>query len=299
MVDILRDNIPQNEGSQPLNYDGDPLPQSQSTLALTAVLRVFKPLARFLLRHGVAYPAFAAALKQVFLEAARAELQSTGRKQTDSAVSLLSGVHRRDVRTLAGAAAAGAASAAPEEPKNLASQVVARWLSDPDYLDQDGEPLPLARYGPAPSFDALVTATSGDIRARTMLAELERLGIAQTVDSLVLLLAPGFAPRQGFAETVALLRDNLHDHVAAATLNVDGDHNYLEQSVFVDELTADSVHHLHAVSARVWRQAFRTVMREAQARFDHDQLHATADERMHRARFGSYFYAAKNDDDPV
>lgn len=272
------------------------MPQSQSTIALAAVLRVFKPLARFLLRHGVAYPAFASALKQVFLEAARDELKSTDRKPTDSAVSLLSGVHRRDVRNL-GVQVAGAAPAAPDEPRNLSSQVVARWLSDPDYLDAEGEPLPLPRYGAAPSFDSLVTATSSDIRARTLLAELERLGIAQSVDSLVLLLAPGFAPRQGFAETVALLRDNLHDHVAAATLNADGGRNYLEQAVFVDELSAESVQHLHEVSARVWRQAFRTVMREAQARFDHDQTHASADERIHRARFGSYFYAANHDDE--
>ncbi len=262
---------------------------------------MLKPLARLLLRHGVAYPAFAAALKQVFLEAARDELRSTGQKQTDSALSLLSGVHRRDVRTL-GLLAAGTgprAQDAQDEPKNLSSQVVARWLSDPAYLDAEGLPLPLPRYGPAPSFDALVSAVSSDFRARAMLAELERLGIAQNTDSLVQLLAPGFVPRQGFAETMVLLRDNLHDHVAAASLNADGEHNYLEQSVFVDELTADSVEHLHLVSARVWRQAFRAVMREAQARYEHDQIHATANQRVHRARFGTYFYAANNDDDPA
>jgi hypothetical protein len=295
---ILRDIIPHNLGSQPLNYDGSPLPQSQSTLVLAAVLKVFKPLARFLLRHGVAYPAFALALKQVFVNAARDELETAGRKQTDSAVSLLSGVHRRDIRNL-GLASAGDAAGDPDEPKNLSSQVVARWLSDPDYLDPDGEPLALARYGAAPSFDSLVTATSSDIRARTMLAELERLGIAQNDGSAIRLLAPGFAPRQGFAETLALLRDNLQDHAAATTLNADGGHNYLEQAVFVDELTEESVQQLHAVSARVWRQAFRTVMREAQARFDHDRVHASAEQRVHRARFGSYFYAANNDDEPV
>ena len=272
--------------------------QSRSTLALAAVLKLFRPLARFLLRHGVAYPAFAAALKQVFIDAARAELQASGQKQTDSAVSLLSGVHRRDVRTLALQPAEGTGTDA-DESMNLSSQVVARWLSDPDYLDADGEPLALPRYGEAPSFDSLVSATSSDIRARTLLAELERLGIAGNDGAAIRLLAPGFAPRQGFAETLSLLRDNLRDHAAAATLNADGGHNYLEQAVFVDELTAESVQHLHAVSARVWRQAFRTVMREAQARFDHDQAHATAEQRIHRARFGSFFYAANKDDEPA
>lgn len=269
---------------------------NRSALALAAVLHAFRPLARFLLRHGVAYPAFAAALKRVFLEAAREELARSGKKQTDSAVSLLSGVHRRDVREL---------SALPPEaqeddaPKSLATQLVARWLSDPAYLDDDGMPLPLPRYGEAPSFDALAAAVSSDIRARSLLAELERLGIAQHTDSLVQLLAPGFVPRQDFEHTLALMRENLHDHAAAATLNADGGHNYLEQSVFVDEITAESAQHLHAAAARVWRQALRTLMREAQERFDHDRRHAEPADRVHRARFGAYFYAADDDESPV
>ena len=40
------------------------------------------------------------------------------------------------------------------------------------------------------------------------------------------------------------------------------------------------------------------VMREAQARWDHDQAHTDAADRAHRARFGSYFYAADNDEHP-
>lgn len=267
---------------------------SRSTIVLAAVLRLLKPVVRLLLRHGVAYPAFAAALKQVFLDAAVDELRSTGQKQTDSAVSLLSGVHRRDVRTLARGPAAEPST--EEEPKNLASEVVARWLSALDYLDEEGLPKALPRYGDAPSFDSLVKAVSHDIRPRAILAELERLGIAGKTGSQVHLLAPGFVPRQGFAELVGLLRDNVHDHLAAATLNLDGQHNFLEQAVFVDELTAESAHLLHAVSAKAWRQAFRTVMREAQARYDHDQAHAPAEQRTHRARFGSYFYADQHDD---
>ncbi len=270
---------------------------SRSTTVLAAVLRLLRPVARLLLRHGVAYPAFAAALKQVFVDAAHDELRRTGQKQTDSAVSLLSGVHRRDVRTLGRDAMADAPP--DEQPLSLASQVVARWLGDATYLDEEGGPRTLPRFGDAPSFDSLVAQVSHDIRARTVLAELERLGMAEHTERHVRLLAPGFVPRQGFAEMMALLRDNAHDHLAAATLNLDGEHNYLEQAVFVDELTAESARHLHAVAAKAWRQVFRTVMREAQARFDHDQAHATSAQRTHRARFGSYFYAANQDDEPL
>jgi hypothetical protein len=268
---------------------------SRSAIVLAAVLHLLRPAARLLLRHGVAYPAFAAALKQVFLEAAREELRAAGKKETDSAVSLLSGVHRRDVRTLGRLAVP---ERAQDEPLNLASQVAGRWLSDPAYLDGEGQPRTIPRYGPAPSFDALASGISSDIRARSVLSELERLGIAEVSEEGVRLREAGFVPREGFDEGMALLRDNLHDHLAAATMNVGGEHNYLEQAVFVDELTAESVQQLHATAAKAWRQTFRTVMREAQARFDHDQASAPPGQRIHRARLGIYFYASHDDDQP-
>lgn len=265
--------------------------QSRSAIVLAAVLRALQPLARLLLRHGVAYPAFASALKQVFLEAAVQELQRAGRKQTDSAISLLSGVHRRDVRTLG---RLDSARIAVEEPMNMASQVMSRWLTDVEYLDADGQPLVLPRA----RFDALVAAISSDVRPRAVLDELTRLGVAAEDEQGVRLLSPGFAPRQGFAEMATLLADNLHDHAAAASVNVEGEGNYLEQAMFVDELTAPSVRRLHLVSAQAWREAFKTVTREAQSLYEHDQQHASREERVHRARLGAYFFACDDHERP-
>ena len=73
--------------------------KNQPTLALDRVLRVLQPLVRLLLRNGVTYTVFAAALKRVFLDAARQELAGRGMAQTDSALSLLSGVHRPGKRS--------------------------------------------------------------------------------------------------------------------------------------------------------------------------------------------------------
>ncbi len=40
-------------------------------------------------------------------------------------------------------------------------------------------------------------------------------------------------------------------------------------------------------------------MREAQARYEHDQANAPPAQRVHRARFGAYFYAADDHDRPT
>lgn len=271
---------------------------SRSAIVLSSALRLLRPLARLLLRNGVGYPAFASAMKRVFLEAAELELQASGKKATDSAMSLLSGVHRRDVRNLGRLAPPESDEDDRDQPMSMASQVVARWLVEVDYLDEEGQPRVLSRSSDGASFDALVASISTDVRPRAVLDELVRLGMTEETAGEVRLLAPGFVPRQGFAEMAQLLQDNLHDHLAAASWNLDGGHNYLEQSVYVDELSAESVKQLHVAAAKAWRQAFKTVMREAQARYDHDQTHTDAADRVHRARFGSYFYAADNDERP-
>jgi Family of unknown function (DUF6502) len=271
---------------------------SRSALILSSALRLLRPLVRLLLRNGVGYPAFAAALKKVFLEAASDELRESGKKTTDSAVSLLSGLHRRDVRNLGRLSDPEDGEDLADSPMSMASQVVARWLGDLECLDDDGQPRSLPRSGAAVSFDSLVSGISSDVRPRAVLDELVRLGIAEESGTEVRLLAPGFVPRQGFAEMARLMQDNLHDHVAAASLNLEGKHNYLEQSVFVDQLSAESTLQLHATAAKAWRQAFKTVLREAQTRYDHDQEYTPKAQRIHRARFGSYFYAADKNDKP-
>ena len=100
---------------------------SRSNLVLNSTLHLLRPAVRLMLRHGVTYTAFSLALKRVFLQAAQEELQAKGMAQTDSAISVLSGVHRRDVRNLTRLASP---DDAPESFAGLASQVVARWLSD-------------------------------------------------------------------------------------------------------------------------------------------------------------------------
>lgn len=276
----------------------------QPTLVLDRVLRVMQPLVRLLVRNGVTYTVFVAALKRLFLQAARQELAARGMPATDSAVSLLSGVHRRDVRLLtraapaADAGTAGAAAAAPRAAParlGLAAQVVARWMNDAGFLDRDGASRVLPKSGAEGSFDALVAGVSRDVRPRAVLDELLRLGVVRETDAGLALAGGGFAPRQGFDELSWLFAQNLHDHAAAATANLQGDGNFLEQAVFVDEISAASADRLRQVASGAWKAAFKTVMGEAQSRFDADAAAVPADPRRHRARFGVYFYSERED----
>ncbi len=262
--------------------------KDRSTIVLDAVLRALKPAARLLLQSGVSYGAFTAALKRVFLAAAQDELTARGMARTDSALTLLSGVHRRDVRTLL--RSAPAADEAPRRaPLSMASEVALRWLSHRPWLGDDEQPRTLSRGSAPDSFDSLVASVSSDIRARALLDELKRLGVAVEGDDGVALLAGSFAPRQGFEELSWLFADNLHDHLAAAASNLQGQSNFLEQSVHVDQITEASAAELQRAAVVAWKQGFRSYMALAQQRFDADAAALPAELRGHRARFGVYF----------
>jgi hypothetical protein len=259
------------------------------SLVLKAVLRVMQPLARLLVRQGLGYTALVAPLKRVFLDAAAHELRARGMPRTDSALSLLSGVHRRDVRQLTRGPEA-ADDGMPQQPLSVVAQVVARWLAEPALTAADGSPRTLARSGPAPSFDGLVATVSRDVRPRAVLDEMLRLGVAEAGDEGVRLARTGMAPRADLEPLSQLFADNLRDHIAAAAANLRGERNLLEQAIWVDELTAESAEALHATARRAWRQAYLQVMAEAQRLFDADAAHAAPEARRHRARFGVYHY---------
>ncbi len=137
--------------------------QSNADILLQESLHALAPLVRAPIREGITYPQFAQALKTVFFEAARQELGQQGVKQTDSAISVRSGVHRKDVRSMAHT------ERALPRTLSLASQVYTRWLASPETTDASGAPRALQRNGPMPSFEALALAVSKDVHPRTEL----------------------------------------------------------------------------------------------------------------------------------
>jgi len=261
-------------------------------LLLRATTRLLAPLARLLVANGVTYPTFAAAMKRVFLAAAERELQSEGKRITDSALSLLSGVHRKDVRALT------ADEPPPPRTVTIASQVTTAWTTQPEYLDAHGHPLPLpmrATDPSAPSFERLAQSISKDFHARSVLDELVRLGVAEEREGVARLLrSEGFLPLRDLEEIARQLAANVGDHLSAASANFNAARRsekppYLEYALWADELSADSAAELQQFAQQQWLGALRSVRNEAQARSERDRG-TTPPEALHRFRFGVYIY---------
>lgn len=257
---------------------------------IRAVRHVLHPLVRLLLAQGLTYPWLADMLKGIFVDVADRDFQLARKRQTDSRVSLLTGVHRKDVRRLRDEDGDRAARMPPAV--SLGSQLVARWVTTPRYLDEDGMPIPLARLasqGGELSFEALVATVSKDIRARAVLDEWMRLGVALLdAEDRVILNAEAFVPARGFDEKVFYFGQNVHDHLLTAVDNVIGvEPPQLERSVHYDTLTPQSVAELERLAERLGMQALKSLNRRAAELAARDAEDPAAVERMN---FGVYFH---------
>ena len=268
-------------------------PSATPPPALVQALRlVLRPLVRLMLARGITYPYVCELLKALFVEIAAKDFRIDQTPPTDSRVSLVSGVHRKEVSRLRQAIAEHMDTA--PTVVSLGAQLVAVWLSSPQYLDDDGRPKALARFaseGGEVSFEALVAGVNSDIRPRVVLDEWLRLGVVQFDEQKrVCLNVAAFVPTEGFDEKAFFFGHHLHDHAAAAASNLTGiDKPFLERGVHYNALSAESIAVLAQQSEQAGMAALLALNKSAMKL---EQQDANKSGPFHRMTFGVYFYTA-------
>ena len=259
-------------------------PFSKASLFEQAVRRLVRPLVRALIAQGVTAPALYRIVKQTYVQVAEEELKASA---TDSRISVMTGVHRRDVKEFR-ALGPGEDKAVGQKVSLLAS-VVGRWMSDETFLTTDGAPAPLPRNGTdTASFDALVKAISQDVRPRTILDELERQGIVSVTDGTVTLILEGLFGKADMDQKLHFFAHNVGDHMQAAVENLISEATpHFERAVFYNYLSAASVEAIEQEARQLSMDALQKVNALASARQQADKDDTTA---RHRFRFGHFFF---------
>jgi hypothetical protein len=260
---------------------------------LTALQRVLKPLVRLSLSQGINYQMLVETLKVVFVQVAEEEFKLSQREQTDSRISLLTGLHRKDVHRLRDQ---------PERDQTpslvtLGSQLVGLWISDPDFIDREGKPKPLARLasvGGINSFDRLVARISKDIRARPVLDEWLRVGVVYIDDNdFVCLNTEAFVPSAGFEEKLFFFQQNMHDHAAATAHNLMNlTPPMLERCVYYDGLTLEAINELKMLAENQGMVALKAVNARAIELQAESQNSKNANQRFTYALF--FYHVEEN-----
>ena len=265
-----------------------PTPSAPDADFIAAVELILRPLARLFLEQGLVFGTAEELLKAAYVRVADAEYRLRDEPPTDSRVSVLSGVHRKDVRRLRDSS--GTTKAQPVDLP-FASEVVTRWISDARYLDASGNPkvLPRAAESAAASFDELVTGISTDVRPRVLLDELVRLGVAATTaDGSVELLVSAFVPQKDRSQRLFYLGRNIHDHLAACVNNLVGrDPSMMEQSVFSFELSDASVEKVAELTRNEWKKVVGRLIRALGECEERDRQTGETSRRMN---IGMYFF---------
>jgi hypothetical protein len=247
----------------------DRAPPIPPALLLTAARRLMRPLVRLMMQCGLTFPVLADSLRRLFVEIAVSDLLASPKARTDSRISLLTGVHRKEIRHLREMPAD--IEDAPDIVTRV-SQIVAHWAGAARFTDAEGRPRPLSRTsreaaGSEPSFDELVSAVTSDIRPRAVLDDLLGQGVVfMDAEDRIQLNTIAFIPRPGGEEQLFYFARNLHDHVAAAVANIgaSGAPPFLDRSVHYDRLTPSQVQTLREYARTAAMNVLLDINRRAQ-----------------------------------
>lgn len=248
--------------------------------------RLLLPLVRLCLANGVTFARVEELLKHAFVEEADALQPGAPTHGAVSRISTATGLTRREVTRLIKSETPVRSTKPP-----IGTEVFARWTTDTEYQDDDGAPCVLKRQGPAPSFEALARSITRDVHPRSMLDELVRLGLAHYDEDLdsVSLTRSEFVPSGDSQQMLDLLGDNVGDHLNAAVANVL--HNggrHLEQAVFADELSTESIKALRPLVSNQWKALRDAMVPAIMALIESDRLAGRIQNQ--RMRIGLYTF---------
>ncbi len=266
--------------------------------------RVLRPLIAYLMRQGWGYIALRDLLKRIYVEEAL-RAQADGESPTDSQISLVTGINRREVKRLREELDTPGSQAVrdPMAGVNLAARIVGTWVSARPFLDGASKPLPLSLHsrGKGPYFDDLLRAAKVDVRARTVVKELLQAGaVEKTGDDTLTLLRGAFTPKEP-REKMLFLAANVSDHLRASLHNLSThDAPYIERALFHNGMVPTD---LDAVRPQLSDMADQMLRRANELLLDRtvagtDGVGDEQDKPLRRLRLGVYFYETDAEDQP-
>lgn len=189
--------------------------RNRSAYSETGLLQILRPLAKFCLRRSLKIQEITEILKQALVESAHAELLEKGREATVSKLSVMTGLHRRDVMRLT------SSEGEPKQAGSLVKKVLSVWERNKKYLDARGRPRALTFESLESEFASLVASISADISPYTLLYELERSKtIEKKGDKIKLVSSIYTAPRGDEKEGFRMLSGDIDDLISSVEDNI-------------------------------------------------------------------------------
>lgn len=255
-----------------------------------AVLRLFRPLVRVLLRNGVSYRTFADFAKWVYVDVATKEFGIEGRKQSTSRVSVITGLSRKEVKRMRELPRPD--DTASVERYNRAARVIAAWRRESNFQDAEGNAAPLLLEGTGATFSELVKRFSGDVPVRAILDELIRIGAVERLeDGRVGLLVRAYVPESSEADKLHILGTDVGYLISTIDHNLQADPMgpLFQRKVAYDNLPDEALPEFRELSAKR-AQALLEKLDRWLAQRDRDVTPTVRGTGRNRAGLGIYYF---------
>ncbi len=257
-----------------------------------AVMFMLAPLVRLLLRHGVSHADFSGWSRQVYVNEAAGNFGMDGKPPTTSRIAIVTGINRKEVKRLRELPADIDTGVAKH---NRAVRVVTGWLQDKEFLTSRGRPR-ILKYGDGNgSFNRLVKQHGGDVPARAMLDELERVGTISVDGNRVELLQHGYVPHQSEEALLDLFATSAADLLHTLDHNLAGQSpQRLQMSVAYDNVSQEGLTAFRQLSAERALALLRGLDAEL-SQHDHDVGNPSDTSSAERFRVGLGVYFIEDD----
>lgn len=275
-----------------------PAANHKQSILLITLRQILRPFIRLLLEHGITYTMLLEELKRIFVQVAETEFQIGNKQQTDSRITLITGVHRKDVHRIRNE------SSEKILPKtNFGAHLISQWVGNPKFLDASGLPKVLPKLGlenDIASFESLVASVSKDIRSRPVLDEWLRTGLVEILEGdLIKLNTEAFIPPEDLEQKLFFLGMNIHDHMAATVHNLQGKGpSMMERCVYYDGLTEDQVLSLHEIAREKGMDFLKYINQQALS-YQTNNPPQDQGKNAFRMNTGVYFFYESKPNDPM
>jgi hypothetical protein len=223
-----------------------------SQALFASLARMLRPLVRLLLRRGVSFKAFSDLLRWLFVDVAMEEFGISGRKQSISRVSVVTGLTRKEVSRLINLPVQ--TDQVSSDKYNRLSRVIAGWRRDPDFRDKRGGTASLFIKGEGFTFSDLVRRYSGDMTTRSVMDELLRIGAVKVLrDGRLKLTVRSFVPGREDDVKIHILGTDVGHLIATIdhNLNLGAEASgkpFFQRKVLYDNLPAEVLQEFQILS---------------------------------------------------
>lgn len=213
------------------------------------LLALLQPVARLMINSDIGLAGAVELLKSALVKEAYAQAPEA----SVSHLSLMTGVHRKDIKRLE--------TSTPNPSKaTAAARVLTLWQSEPDYLE-DGLPRALRRSGDF-GFDALVSLAKVDAAPATVLSSLVASGNVADEEGLVRFVAASMVPNDR-GEKLQAAAATLVPHLDTTVGNLIGQEEHLDQALRYSHLSEDAAKELETEASRMALEMLQILNKKA------------------------------------